>query len=560
MTAITTRAGKGSPLTNAEVDANFTNLNADKEAIANKGVANGYAGLDATGKVPASQLPSYVDDVLEFANLAGFPGTGEAGKIYVAIDTNKTYRWSGSAYIYITSGAVDSVAGKTGVVTLVKGDVGLGNVDNTSDANKPVSTAQQTSLDLKANAASPSTTGTLTHSGNIILSGSGNRITGDFSNATVANRAMFQSSTVNGNTTIGVLPNGTGQYSYARLFNSSDAVNNSNAAFGVTPTEVQVVSEKYGTGTYLPMSFYTGGANRMLIDANGNVGIGQDPSSWYGNPARFVAANNQNAASVFGFGNSTVGANAKVQFRLIGGSANSFLDQVLGDNNGSPSFLFSYGTAVQYTAFSLGGAERLRIAASGAFGLGGANYGTAGQVLTSGGAGVAPSWTSPAGLPAGAVAHFAMSTAPSGWLKANGAAVSRTAYAALFTAIGTTYGVGDGSTTFNLPDLRGEFVRGWDDARGVDSGRALGSAQAGQNLSHNHGGASGAAGSHSHTATGMASNQYLTGVGFQVVSAGSANGVNPTTSSVGNHQHSISSDGGTEARPRNIALLACIKF
>lgn len=124
-----------------------------KENAANKGVANGYAGLDAAGKVPANQLPSYVDDVLEFANLVAFPATGEAGKIYVALDTNKTYRWSGSAYVYITSGAVDSVAGKTGVVSLVKGDVGLGNVDNTSDANKPVSTATQTALNAKQNAA-----------------------------------------------------------------------------------------------------------------------------------------------------------------------------------------------------------------------------------------------------------------------------------------------------------------------------------------------------------------------------------------------------------------------
>ena len=102
------------------------------------GVANGVATLDSGGKVPTSQLPAYVDDVLEYANLASFPATGETGKIYVAIDTNKTYRWSGSTYIYITSGAVDSVAGKTGVVSLVKGDVGLSNVDNTSDATKSI--------------------------------------------------------------------------------------------------------------------------------------------------------------------------------------------------------------------------------------------------------------------------------------------------------------------------------------------------------------------------------------------------------------------------------------
>ena len=123
------------------------------ENIANKGQANGYASLGADGLVPSNQLPSFVDDVLEFANLAAFPAVGEQGKIYVALDTNKTYRWSGSTYIYITSGAVDSVAGKTGVVTLVKADVGLANVDNTSDANKPISTATQTALNGKVNNA-----------------------------------------------------------------------------------------------------------------------------------------------------------------------------------------------------------------------------------------------------------------------------------------------------------------------------------------------------------------------------------------------------------------------
>ena len=90
-------------------------------------------------------------------------------------------------------------------------------------------------------------------------------------------------------------------------------------------------------------------------------------------------------------------------------------------------------------------------------------------------------------VPSGAVLYFAGRTAPAGWLKANGAAVSRTAYAALFAAIGTTYGAGDGRSTFNLPDLRGEFLRGWDDGRGVDTGRGFGSAQAHALQSHQHG-------------------------------------------------------------------------
>ena len=81
------------------------------ENSANKNAANGYAGLDSSGLVPSSILPSYVDDVLEYANLAAFPGTGATGKIYVALDTNKTYRWSGSAYIEISAspGSTDSV-------------------------------------------------------------------------------------------------------------------------------------------------------------------------------------------------------------------------------------------------------------------------------------------------------------------------------------------------------------------------------------------------------------------------------------------------------------------
>ena len=136
----------------AESDATYEPLlgfvPADSALIAQP---NGIATLGADGRVPSGQLPSFVDDVLEFDSVEEFPAVGEQGKIYVALDTNKAYRWSGSAYIYITSGAVDSVAGRTGVVTLIKADVGLGNVDNTSDAAKPISTATQIALDGKVN-------------------------------------------------------------------------------------------------------------------------------------------------------------------------------------------------------------------------------------------------------------------------------------------------------------------------------------------------------------------------------------------------------------------------
>lgn len=89
-----------------------TALGYTPENSANKNAANGYAGLDSSGLVPSSILPSYVDDVLEYANLASFPGTGATGKIYVALDTNKIYRWSGSTYIEISAspGSTDAVA------------------------------------------------------------------------------------------------------------------------------------------------------------------------------------------------------------------------------------------------------------------------------------------------------------------------------------------------------------------------------------------------------------------------------------------------------------------
>jgi hypothetical protein len=88
-----------------------TALTFTPENAANKGAANGYAGLDSSGLVPSSQLPSYVDDVIEGANLAAFPATGETGKIYVAVDTGKTYRWSGTVYVEISAspGTTDAV-------------------------------------------------------------------------------------------------------------------------------------------------------------------------------------------------------------------------------------------------------------------------------------------------------------------------------------------------------------------------------------------------------------------------------------------------------------------
>ena len=149
----------GTPGTYTKVLTNDKGQVVSGDTLTASDIPNLDASKITSGIIDAARLPAYVDDVLEYANLSAFPAVGETGKIYIALDTNKTYRWSGSTYVYITSGAVDSVAGKTGVVTLVKADVGLANVDNTSDTNKPISTATQNALNLKANAANAVLTG-----------------------------------------------------------------------------------------------------------------------------------------------------------------------------------------------------------------------------------------------------------------------------------------------------------------------------------------------------------------------------------------------------------------
>jgi microcystin-dependent protein len=173
--------------------------------------------------------------------------------------------------------------------------------------------------------------------------------------------------------------------------------------------------------------------------------------------------------------------------------------------------------------------------------------------------------------PAGFILHWPNATPPEGFLACNGSAIARTIYPELFAVIGTTYGAGDGTTTFNIPDLRGEFIRGFDAGRGVDSGRTLGSAQASQNLEHNH-----PVTDLEHT-HGVNDSGHTHSIGGIVWSQGTNHlnipkgwdwdwadkGTKSTTGitiQAAKTSISIANSGGTEARPRNIALLPIIKY
>ena len=152
------------------------------------------------------------------------------------------------------------------------------------------------------------------------------------------------------------------------------------------------------------------------------------------------------------------------------------------------------------------------------------------------------------GVPVGSIYWFGNTSAPTGYLQCNGAAVSRSTYSDLFTAISTTHGSGDGSSTFNVPDLRGEFIRGLDGGRGIDSGRSIGTLQLDTFKKHDH---------------MFAGDDWIgnsggyTKIGTHSVDEDSSGGGN-----CGDYRtkDDTTNVGGSETRPRNVALLPVIKF
>ena len=148
--------------------------------------------------------------------------------------------------------------------------------------------------------------------------------------------------------------------------------------------------------------------------------------------------------------------------------------------------------------------------------------------------------STPAGVPTGSVFTMATTTVPSGYLECDGSAVSRTTYADLFAAIGTTWGSGNGSSTFNVPDLRGEFVRGWDNGRGIDTGRTFASSQSHQLQLHSH--------TESYNVASSGQDQ-----------AGSGSGDNDNVGSKQTATSGTTGNFGSETSPRNIAMMYVIK-
>jgi len=215
----------------------------------------------------------------------------------------------------------------------------------------------------------PTVTAPTVSSGNLTFSGTAQRITGDFSNATHANRLSFQTSTTNGATSPFLLPNGTGNTAQWVIASASDPTNSSYLGVGIiTAASARITSDIIGTGTYLPMTFYTGGSERVRIDTSGNVGIGTASPGTKLEIAGGVSAQ-QTAGRYFGFG--TAG------FSFDGTTVN---DYGLTYTQPSGSEFNTVLAGFSNIKFATNQLERMRIDSSGNVGIGTASPGVRLQV------------------------------------------------------------------------------------------------------------------------------------------------------------------------------------
>ena len=301
-------------------------------------------------------------------------------------------------------------------------------------------------------------------------------------------------------------------------------------------------------------------ANLGLLPRAGGTMTGQllaDDSAGAGAPA--IAFDGDADTGIFRVGANTIG------FATAGVERVEISDAGLDMSNGLP-IRFQDSSGAPFVALK----SPSSVSSNVTFTLPGAD-GSNGQMLQTNGSG-ALSFTTVAGVPSGSVFCMAVATVPSGYLECNGAAVSRSTYAVLFAVIGTAYGAGNGSSTFNLPDLRGEFVRGFDNGRGVDSGRSIASSQSSQFGQHNHNVSASSSSSvtdpgHKHTINHNLGNLISSGGAFGMKDSGTADRMNNATTGISvstTTTISQSNRGGTsnssETRPRSIAMMYVIKI
>jgi hypothetical protein len=326
------------------------------------GTSGGVLYYSATGTLASSA--ALAANALMIGGGAGVaPSTIATGTgVVTALGVN-----TGTAGAFVVNGGALGTP-SSGTVTNLTGTASI-NINGTVGATTPAA----------------GTFTSLSDSGNLTFTGTGNRITGDFSNATLANRVMFQTSTVNGATSVGLIPNGTSIASSYQAYNSTDPANAALAAMAVTSTgEVRFSSNITGTGTYLPMTFFTGGSERMRLDTSGNVGIGTSSPTYRLNVS---GATNTGIAAFSGNIDGNLPGTDGDAILVIGSNfaaGNAEVDyfhnnSAFKNTAGGHRFIQRTGasTAAQLmwltenlATFSTGGTERMRIDSSGNVGIG----------------------------------------------------------------------------------------------------------------------------------------------------------------------------------------------